>query len=71
MRSTTAIPPAHPGGPADDPHAGNGIRDFLLEQDREVTRIDARLNGYRGTLEPAFSVFDRRLRNPGLLIRQA
>jgi hypothetical protein len=43
----------------------------MLEQNREVTRIDARLNGYRGTLEPAFSVFDRRLRNPGLLIRQA
>jgi hypothetical protein len=44
---------------------------FLLEQDGEVTLIDAGLSGYRDTLEPALSVFDRRLRNPGLPIRQA
>ena len=44
---------------------------FLLEQDGEVTLIDAGLSGYRDTLEPALSVFARRLRNPGLLIRQA
>jgi hypothetical protein len=44
---------------------------FLLEQDREVTLIDAGLSGYSDTLEPALSVFDRRLRNPGLPIRQA
>ena len=44
---------------------------FPLEQDREVTLIDAGLSGYRDTLEPALSVFDRRLRNPGLPIRQA
>jgi hypothetical protein len=44
---------------------------FLLEQDDEVTLIDAGLSGYRDTLEPALSVFDRRLRNPGLPTRQA
>ena len=44
---------------------------FLLEQDGEVTLIDAGLSGYRDTLEPALSVFDRRLRNPGLPTRQA
>jgi len=44
---------------------------FLLEQDGEVTLIDAGLSGYRDTLEPALPVFDRRLRNPGLPIRQA
>ena len=38
---------------------------FLLEQDGEVTLIDAGRSGHRGTLEPAVSVFDRRLRNPG------
>ena len=32
---------------------------FLLEQDGEVTLIDAGLSGYRDTLEPALSVFDR------------
>ena len=47
------------------------VRFFLLEQDGEVTLIDAGLSGYRDTLEPALSVFDRRLRNPGLPIRQA
>ncbi|MFZ2056181.1 MAG: hypothetical protein WAV54_02070 [Acidimicrobiales bacterium] len=44
---------------------------FLLEQDGEVTLIDAGLSGYRDTLEPALSVFDRRLRYPGLPLRQA
>jgi hypothetical protein len=44
---------------------------FLLEQDGEVTLIDAGLNGYRDTPEPTLTVFDRRLRNPGLTIRQA
>jgi len=44
---------------------------FLLEQDGEVPLIDAGLSGYRDTLEPALSVFDRRLRNPGLPVRQA
>ena len=44
---------------------------FLLEQDGEVTIIDAGLIGYSDTLEPALSVFDRRLDNPGLPIRQA
>ena len=44
---------------------------FLLNQDREVTLIDAGLSGHRDTLEPAPSVFDCRLRNPGLPIRQA
>ena len=44
---------------------------FLLEQDGDVTLIDAGLSRYRDTLEPALSVFDRRLRNPGLPIRQA
>jgi hypothetical protein len=44
---------------------------FPLEQEREVTLIDAGLSGYSDTLEPALSVFDRRLRNPGLPIRQA
>ena len=44
---------------------------FLPEQDGEVTLTDAGLSGYRDTLEPALSVFDRRLRYPGLPIRQA
>jgi len=44
---------------------------FLLEQDSEVTPIDAGLSRYRDTLEAALSVFDRGLRNPGLPIRQA
>jgi hypothetical protein len=44
---------------------------FLLERDGEVTLIDVGLSGYRDTLAPAFSVFDRGLRNPGLPIRQA
>jgi len=44
---------------------------FLLEQDGEVTLIDAGLSRYRDTLEPVLSVFDRRLRNPGLPVRQA
>jgi len=42
----------------------------LLEPDGEVTLIDADLSGCRDTPEPALSVFDRRLRNPGLPIRQ-
>ena len=33
--------------------------------------IDAGLSGYSDTLEPALSVFDRRLRYPGPPIRQA
>ncbi len=44
---------------------------FLLEQDSEVTLINAGLSRYRDTLEPALPVFDRRLRNPGLPVRQA
>jgi len=44
---------------------------FLLEQDGEVTLIDTGLSGDRDTLEPALSVFARRLRNPGLHTRQA
>ena len=44
---------------------------FLLEQDSEVTPIDAGLSGYRDTLDPALPALDRRLRNPGLPVRQA
>ena len=44
---------------------------FPLEQDREVTLIDAGLSAYSDTLEPALSVFARRLRSPGLRTRQA
>jgi hypothetical protein len=45
---------------------------FLPEQHGEVTTlIDAGLSGYGDTLEPGLSVFDRRLRNPGLPVRQA
>jgi DNA-binding MarR family transcriptional regulator len=44
---------------------------ILNEQDGEVTLIDGGLSGYRDTLESALSVFDRRLRNPGLSVRQA
>jgi len=44
---------------------------FLLEQDGELTLIDAGLRRYRDTLEPALSAFDRRLDNPGLPIGQA
>ena len=69
MRHPLPVPP-YPGS-ADDPHAGNRIvHFFLLEQDGEVSLIDAGLSAYRDTLEPALSVFDRRLRNRGLPIRQ-
>lgn len=44
---------------------------FLLDQDGEFTLIDAGLSGHGDTLQPDFSVFDRRLRGPGLPIRQA
>ena len=44
---------------------------FLLEQDGEVTLIDAGLSRYRDTLEPDFSVSTSFSPNPGLLIRQA
>ncbi|MGO9335545.1 MAG: hypothetical protein ACLQCU_16130 [Acidimicrobiales bacterium] len=44
---------------------------FLLDQDGEFTLIDADPSGHGDTVEPGFSVFDRRLRNPGLAIRQA
>ena len=44
---------------------------ILNEQDGEVTLIDVGLSRYRDTLEPALPVFDRRLRNPGLPVRQA
>jgi hypothetical protein len=44
---------------------------FLLEQDGELTLIDAGLTGYRDPLEPALSVFERRLRNPGLPVCRA
>ncbi len=37
---------------------------FLVDQNGEVTLIDAGLRGHRDTLTPALSVFDRRLRNP-------
>ncbi|MGO9964184.1 MAG: hypothetical protein ACLPUG_12240 [Acidimicrobiales bacterium] len=43
----------------------------LLDQDGQVTLIDAGLNADGNTVEPDFSVFYRRLRNPGLPIRQA
>ena len=44
---------------------------FLLDQDDEVTLIDASISGCSDTLEPGFSVFDHRPPNPGLPIRQA
>jgi DNA-binding MarR family transcriptional regulator len=37
----------------------------------ELARLDEGLSGYRDPLEPALSVFDRRLRNPGLPVHQA
>jgi hypothetical protein len=69
MRYPLPVPP-HPGS-ADDPHAGNRILHFfLLEQDSEVSLLDAGPSGYRDTLEPSTAAFDRRLRNRGLPIRQ-
>jgi hypothetical protein len=50
---------------------GTELVHFLLEQDGEVTLIDAGRSGYRDSPEPALSVFDRRPRNPGLPVRQA
>jgi hypothetical protein len=44
---------------------------FLLDQDGEFTLIDAGLRRHGDTLEPDFSVFARRLRNPGLPTREA
>ena len=44
---------------------------FLVDQNGEVALIDAGLSGYSDTLEPALSVFARRLRSPGLRTRQA
>jgi hypothetical protein len=69
MRSATATCPGSPQRPR--PLGTEFVHFFLLEQDGEVTLIDAGLSGYRDTLEPALPVFDRRLRNPGLPIRQA
>jgi hypothetical protein len=47
------------------------LHEPVTGQDNEVTLIDAGLSGYRDPLEPALSVFDRRLRNPGLPVRHA
>jgi hypothetical protein len=49
---------------------GTELVHFFLQQDGD-TLMDAGLSGHRYTLEPALSVFDRRLRNSGLPTRQA
>jgi len=69
MRSTTATCPGSPRRPRT--LGTEFVHFFLLEQDGEVTLIDAGLSGYRDTLEPALSVFDRRLRTPRLPTHQA
>jgi hypothetical protein len=56
MRSTTATCPGSPRRPRT--LGTEFVHFFLLEQDGEVTLIDAGLSGYRDTLEPALSVFD-------------
>jgi hypothetical protein len=52
------------------PLATESVHFLLLEQDGEITLIDADLSGYGDTLERALAIFDRRLRDPGLPIRQ-
>lgn len=69
MRSTTATRPGSPRRPRT--LGTEFVHFFLLEQDSEVTPIDAGLSGYRDTLDPALPALDRRLRNPGLPVRQA
>lgn len=68
---TADVPSAPPSIPGPRRSGCCFVHFFLLKQDGEVTLIDAGLSGYRDTLEPALSVFDRRLRNPGLPVRQA
>ena len=55
MRSTARPVPAHSGGPRT--LGTEFVHFFLLDQDSEVTPIDAGLSGYRDTLDPALSVF--------------
>ncbi|MGA2805850.1 MAG: hypothetical protein ABSF89_15925 [Acidimicrobiales bacterium] len=72
MRSTTPTRLGSPRRPRRCCTLGTEFVHFLLlDQDGDVTLIDAGVSGYRVTLEPALSVFARRLRNPGLHTRQA
>ena len=73
MRSTTAT---CPGSPQEAPPIIRTLGTefphfFLREQDGEVTLVGAGPRRYRDTFGPALSVFDRRLRNPGIPSRQA
>ena len=71
MRSTTAARPSSPRRPPITRTLGTElVHFFLLEQGGGVTLIDTDLSGCGDTLEPALSVFDRRLVNPGLPIPQ-
>src|ERR1035441_5731330 len=57
MRSTTATCPGSPRRPRT--LGTEFVHFFLLEQDGEVTLIDAGVSGYRDTLEPALAEMGR------------